>query len=85
MSNSNNIKEGLLYIALRLSTLKFSMNPPPPSGTLLPPSVRGTLGSDASPSMHWEREDSSDRSASKSDERVRDWDHKMREIEAQVL
>lgn len=47
------------------------MNPPPPSGTLLPPSVRGMPGSDGSPNMHWEREDSSDRNASKRDERVR--------------
>lgn len=61
------------------------MNPPPPSGTLLPPSVRGMLGCDGSPNMHWDREDSSDRSASKRDERVRNWNHKKREIEAEML
>ncbi len=47
------------------------MNPPPPSGTPLHASVRGMLGSDGSPNIHWDREDSSDRSASKRDERVR--------------
>lgn len=47
------------------------MKPPPPSGATLPPSLKGAVVFTGSPCIPWEREDNSERRASKSEERVR--------------
>ena len=58
-------------------TLKFSMKPPLPSDTPLSPSHDGNVIEDGSPSMHWERADSSFCRPSSRDERVRSLIRKM--------